>query len=51
MWNEAICSPSTSSGETSATNRHSRPPAHAAACQPLAARAPPSRRDVRQRIP
>ena len=26
MWNEAICSPSTSSGETSATKRQSRPP-------------------------
>ncbi len=31
MWKLAICSPSTSSGETSATNRHARPPAHAAA--------------------
>ena len=43
------CSPSASTGETSATNSAATPPHQAASRQPLAARAPPSRRDVRQR--
>ena len=49
MWNEAICSPSTSSGETSATNRHdqaARPrrgaPAAGGARAALAARRAPA---------
>ncbi len=51
MCIEASCSPSRSTGEISATNSVSTPPHHAASRHPLAALAPPSRRDVRQRAP
>ena len=51
MWKVANCSPSVSSGEIRAANRVSSPAAHSAARPQPAARAPPSRRDVRQRRP
>ncbi len=49
MCIEASCSPSTSTGETSAMNSAAIPPHQDASRQPDAARAPPSRRAVRQR--
>ena len=49
MCIDASCSPSTSTGETRAMNSARMPPHQDASRQPLAARAPPSRRDVRQR--
>ena len=51
MWKVANCSPSASSGETSATNSAAIPVAHSAARPQPAARAPPSARARRQRRP
>ena len=51
MCMEVSCSPSRSTGETSATNNHASPAAQAGARQPLAARAPPCLRARTQRTP
>ena len=45
----ASCSPSRSTGEISATNSSATPVSHSASRPPPAARAPPSRREIRHR--